>query len=136
MVSRTLDDPSVPPGVVDFIMYHELLHKKLGVKVIGKRRYGHTPEFRRAEKAFLQYAQAQAFLQAIAEKRLTARRVRTRPCLIFLSKFLPLFVYPAGLACLLLGLALILYRLPRLRTGLIAVLRSWSWLSVEIAGWR
>ena len=40
--------------------------------------------------------------------------------LIFLSKFLPLFVYPAGLACLLLGLALVLHRLPRLRTGLIA----------------
>jgi uncharacterized SAM-binding protein YcdF (DUF218 family) len=40
--------------------------------------------------------------------------------LVFLSKFLPLFVYPLGLACLLLGLALVLYRLPRLRTALIA----------------
>ena len=80
MVSRTLDDPSVPLILVDFIMYHELLHKKLGVKVIGVRRYGHTPEFRKAEKAFLQYAQAQAFLQAVAEKHPTARRVRTHPC--------------------------------------------------------
>src|SRR5512133_2902508 len=40
--------------------------------------------------------------------------------LVFLSKLLPLFVYPVGLACLLLGLALAFYRLPRLRTGLIA----------------
>ena len=80
MVSRTLDDPSVPLVAIDFIMYHELLHKKLGVKVIGVRRYGHTPEFRKAEKAFLQYAQAQACLQAIWQKHPTARRVRTHPC--------------------------------------------------------
>jgi len=77
VISRTLDDPAVPPGVVDFIMYHELLHKKLGVKVIGKRRYGHTPEFRTAEKQFPRYAEASAFLQALAQNRPPAR-ARTR----------------------------------------------------------
>jgi uncharacterized SAM-binding protein YcdF (DUF218 family) len=37
----------------------------------------------------------------------------------FLSKFLPLFVYPAGLACVLLAAALILRRRPRWVAGLI-----------------
>ncbi len=40
---------------------------------------------------------------------------------IFFSKFLPLFVYPVGLACLLLGAALVFSRKPRVRTILIGV---------------
>lgn len=39
---------------------------------------------------------------------------------IFLSKFLPLFVYPLGLACLLLGASLALFRRPRLRRASLA----------------
>jgi uncharacterized SAM-binding protein YcdF (DUF218 family) len=45
-----------------------------------------------------------------------------------LSKFLPLFVYPLGLACVLLALALVLYRRPRWRTALVAVSLAALWL--------
>ena len=63
MLSVTLDDPDVPDYVLDFVMYHELLHKKLGVKLLNGRRYAHTREFREAEQAFPRYGEAQAFLR-------------------------------------------------------------------------
>jgi hypothetical protein len=67
LVSRTLDNPDVPKFVVDFIVYHELLHKQLGVQVNGGRRYSHTPAFKQAERRFKQYQQAQEFLNKLGE---------------------------------------------------------------------
>jgi uncharacterized SAM-binding protein YcdF (DUF218 family) len=46
----------------------------------------------------------------------------------FLSKFLPLFIYPLGLACVLLILSLWVRRRPRWRTMLIAVALVTLWL--------
>ncbi len=65
MLSLSLDDAVVPPYVVEFVMYHELLHKQLGVKRVNGRRYAHTPEFRDAERRFVQYEQAKAFLSKL-----------------------------------------------------------------------
>ncbi len=47
---------------------------------------------------------------------------------VFLSKFLPLFVYPLGLSFLLLIVALIAYRHPRLQFGLIAAAALLLWI--------
>lgn len=66
MISCTLDDADVGEFVVDFVMYHELLHKKLGTDWRNGRQSVHTPEFRRREKLFEQYAAAEATLSAIA----------------------------------------------------------------------
>ena len=66
MISATLDRKSVPQYAVDFIVYHELLHKKLGVRWNNGRMAAHTPEFLRAEKRFRQYNQAKAILQKLA----------------------------------------------------------------------
>ena len=63
MVSTSLDDPRVPPYVVESVIYHEALHKALGIRVINGRRQAHTAEFRAREREFRQYDQAQAFLQ-------------------------------------------------------------------------
>lgn len=58
---------------------------------------------------------------------------------VFLSKLLPLFVYPLGLTCLLLALALLLNRHRRLRTALIVTgllvlyLASNRWVSYRLA---
>ena len=46
----------------------------------------------------------------------------------YLSKLLPLFVYPLGLACVLLGLALLIQRNPRWQTRLIAITLALLWL--------
>jgi hypothetical protein len=71
LISITLDQPGIPAVVVDFVMYHELLHKKLGIPLINGRRWAHNPEFRRAEKQFRQYAEAQDFLKKIGSAKAT-----------------------------------------------------------------
>jgi hypothetical protein len=62
MVSLTLDSAEIPRYVIDYVMYHELLHKQVGVEVVNGRRYAHTSEFREAEQAFEHYEQVQDFL--------------------------------------------------------------------------
>jgi hypothetical protein len=66
-VSRTLDNPDVPTFVVDFVVYHELLHKQFGIQVNGGRRYSHTPAFKQAERRFQRFQEAQDFLNGIGE---------------------------------------------------------------------
>ncbi len=66
MLSLTLDQPEVPSFVVDYVMYHELLHKKHGVRRINGRRYAHTPEFRMEERRFEQYHAAVGFLNLLS----------------------------------------------------------------------
>ena len=69
MVSSTLDQQNIPEYVVDFIMYHELLHKELGVVWNNGRRAVHTAKFRQAEQRFKKYRQAKAVLEKLAKGR-------------------------------------------------------------------
>lgn len=66
IVSRVFDSPNVPVFVLDFLMYHELLHKFLG---IGERRDGrrclHGTEFKQLERKYARYAEVQAFLKKL-----------------------------------------------------------------------
>lgn len=62
MMSLTLDDARVPMQVVDLVMYHELLHKALGVQIINGRRFAHSSTFRQAERRFVEYSKAEAWL--------------------------------------------------------------------------
>jgi hypothetical protein len=66
MVSRTLDSPAVPAHVVDFIMYHELLHKKHGLHWVNGRGYAHTAEFYREEREFERYRESEDVLERLA----------------------------------------------------------------------
>jgi hypothetical protein len=68
MVSITLDTSKTPQYVMDFIMYHELLHKQHGIKNVRGRRYAHTPSFRKAESKFKQYQQAQNHLRKLGAR--------------------------------------------------------------------
>ncbi|HEX2971306.1 MAG TPA: hypothetical protein VHP11_03175 [Tepidisphaeraceae bacterium] len=67
MVSSTLDQSGVPDYVVDYLVYHELLHKHLGVRVVGGRRYSHTGEFRLWERRFERFREAEAELERLAK---------------------------------------------------------------------
>jgi hypothetical protein len=67
MISIALDRRDVPSYVIDQVMHHELLHKKLGAKVVNGRTIAHTPEFRAEEKRFKHYNEAQAFLTKLSE---------------------------------------------------------------------
>jgi hypothetical protein len=66
MVSSTLDQERVPQFVVDYLMFHELLHKKHGVRWVNGRRYAHTREFYAEERQFPQYDEADAWLTKLA----------------------------------------------------------------------
>ncbi len=64
MISMSLDSADVPAYVVEFVVYHELLHKTMGTRLVNGRRHSHTAGFRKAERAFRQYSEAQTFLAA------------------------------------------------------------------------
>ena len=66
VVSLSLDQQYVPRYVVAFILYHELLHKQLGMKDTAQRQIAHTTKFRQLEKQFSQYDEAQRFLEKLA----------------------------------------------------------------------
>lgn len=68
MVSISLDHPGVPEYVIDYVMYHELLHQKLGVNLKNGRRYTHTPDFKKMELDFPQIAKAQQFLNKLSRR--------------------------------------------------------------------
>lgn len=68
MVSQSLDDEEVPPFVLDYLVYHELLHKKHGLTWTSDRRMAHTPAFKADEKLFPDYAAAKAMINKIARK--------------------------------------------------------------------
>ena len=66
VISATLDRNDVPELVVDFIMYHELLHKKLGVTWTNGRKLAHSADFQREERRYPDYGKAQAILKNLA----------------------------------------------------------------------
>jgi len=68
LLSASLDRPDVPKLVVDYIMFHELLHKKHGVKLHNRRRMTHTAAFRRDENRFERRSEADEFLKSYSRK--------------------------------------------------------------------
>lgn len=69
MISRSLDTIRVPEMVLDYVVYHELLHKKLGARKANQNRIAHTYKFREAEDQFVQIEKAKRILTRIAKKR-------------------------------------------------------------------
>ncbi len=66
VMSQILDDKRIPRCVVEFVLYHELLHKHHGLKWTNGRCLVHTPEFRHSERKFRQYQEAESFLKQMA----------------------------------------------------------------------
>ena len=64
MLSVVLDAPDVPGHVVEFILYHELLHRELGAERQGGRFVVHSKRFRAEERRFERYGEAVAFLES------------------------------------------------------------------------
>lgn len=74
VVSSSLDQAKVPVMVVDFVIYHELLHKKMGAKLTSQSRIAHTRQFREAEGKFKDVDKARQYLNRIAKKRARSRK--------------------------------------------------------------
>lgn len=64
VVSRRLDEPSIPRCVVEYVVYHEMLHAFLGDRTCDGRRRAHHRAFREAEPRFEHHAEAQRFLRS------------------------------------------------------------------------
>jgi len=65
VVSSVFDHPRVPRFVVEYIVYHEMLHLKHPVKLRGSRRCVHSPEFQAEERLFEQLDAAKEFLKTL-----------------------------------------------------------------------
>ncbi len=65
VVSSVFDHPRVPRYVVEYIVYHEMLHLKHPVKLRGSRRCVHSTEFQSEEKLFDELERAREFLKRL-----------------------------------------------------------------------
>jgi hypothetical protein len=65
-ISKFLDDGNVPQYVAEFVFYHELLHKHHGAQWVNGKCLVHTPEFKRSERKFKRYQEAEDYLSRMA----------------------------------------------------------------------
>ena len=65
IISRLFDHFAVPRYVLEYIVYHEMLHLKHPVRLRGTRRCVHSAEFQAEEKLFPHMEQANAFLKRL-----------------------------------------------------------------------
>ena len=64
-ITRLFDSDRVPPYVVDYVMYHEMLHVRHHTRVTDCRLVVHTPEFKREEQLFAKYKEAKDWLKTL-----------------------------------------------------------------------
>lgn len=65
IISRLLDTPEAPRLALEYVMYHEMLHLRHPVEVVGSRRRIHSKAFREEEKRFPQWKEARAMLEKL-----------------------------------------------------------------------
>ena len=63
VVSRIFDRTKVPRFVLEYLVYHEMLHLKYPVKLRGTRRCVHGPDFQAEERLFPRVEEAKRFLK-------------------------------------------------------------------------
>ena len=62
-ISRSLDSTNVPRYVVEYVVFHEMLHIAHPTKHLNGRRYNHTAAFKRDERKFAFYAEAEEWIE-------------------------------------------------------------------------
>ena len=65
VVSRVFDHPRLPRVVVEYIVYHEMLHLKHPVRMRGSRRCVHSAEFQAEERLLPRLDEAKRFLRLL-----------------------------------------------------------------------
>jgi hypothetical protein len=66
LLNRRMDRPEVPQFVVEYVLYHEMLHVKHPTRRSGCSLISHSPQFRAEEKLFHQFVPARKFLDRLA----------------------------------------------------------------------
>lgn len=67
-ISKSLDSDKVPRYVVEYVVYHEMLHIKHPVIHQNGRRYIHTPSFKKDERDFAFFYEAEDWIEKNIEK--------------------------------------------------------------------
>lgn len=79
IVSRTLDDASIPRFVVEYVLYHEMLHIAHPPRVSSGRTIYHSRQFRADERRFERFDEALKWMERLASPvRRKVRRSRRR----------------------------------------------------------
>jgi len=65
IVSRIFDNPKLPRFLVEYIVYHEMLHLKHPVKLRGSRRCVHPRAFQEDERLFPQLEEVKVWLKRL-----------------------------------------------------------------------
>jgi hypothetical protein len=65
VISRLFDSPEVPRYVLEYLLYHEMLHLRYPVEHCGNRRRLHSADFKRDERRFEHYEQARRALSRL-----------------------------------------------------------------------
>jgi hypothetical protein len=66
LLNRRMDRPGIPQCVVEYVLYHEMLHVKHPTRRSGCSMLSHSPEFRAEEKRFTEYTKARKLLDHLA----------------------------------------------------------------------
>lgn len=62
-ISKSLDSKKVPQFIVEYVVFHEMLHIAHPAREVNGRRYHHTPEFKKDERRFTHYAEAERWIE-------------------------------------------------------------------------
>ena len=68
IISRSLDAYDVPKYVVEYIVFHEMLHIHHPTQHRDGRRYNHTPQFRKDERKFAYFEEAERWIERNVRK--------------------------------------------------------------------
>jgi hypothetical protein len=66
LLNKRMDRPDVARYVVEYVLYHEMLHVKHPTRKSGCSLLSHSPEFRAEEKLFPEFARARKALDRLA----------------------------------------------------------------------
>lgn len=70
VISQVLDYPKVPESVLDYVVYHELLHILHPVKMgSGTKRIVHSAAFKRDERKFPGWQEAEKWISRLSRRR-------------------------------------------------------------------
>lgn len=78
IVSKSLDDRKVPRFVVEYVVFHEMLHIFHPTEHRNGRRFNHTPAFKRNERKFRYFEEAESWIERNVKhlKRKSQNRLR------------------------------------------------------------
>jgi hypothetical protein len=79
IISKSLDDVKVPRYVVEYVVFHEMLHIFHPTEHRDGRRYNHTPQFRRDERKFAYFEAAEKWIEQNAGRlKQSVKRTKTQ----------------------------------------------------------